>query len=115
MLTISFDISGPVNVPSHHGLRYSMSVIDHHTHYMWVQFLKSKDDTRTKLENVMLELRHFHARHHSPSGAFAPVIKFDSDFYFEAAPTRHMCASMDFGVQFSAPYPHHILGKAERP
>jgi hypothetical protein len=63
----------------------------------------------------MLELRHLHARHHSQSGAFARVIKFDSDYVFEAAPTRQMCARMGVGVHFSAPYAHHMLGKAERP
>jgi lipid-A-disaccharide synthase-like uncharacterized protein len=26
-------------------------VIDHHTNYMWVRFLKSKDDTRSELES----------------------------------------------------------------
>jgi hypothetical protein len=29
--------------------------------------------------------------------------------------TRQMCARMDGGVQFSAPYAHHILSKAYRP
>jgi hypothetical protein len=67
------------------------------------------------MENILLELRHLHVRHHSQSGAFAPVIKFDSDSMFEAASTRQMCARMGVGVQFSAPYAHHMLGKAERP
>jgi hypothetical protein len=82
---------------------------------MWVRFLKSKDDTCSELENIVLELRHLHARHHSQSGAFAPVIKFDSDSVFEAAPTRQICARMGFGVHFSSTYAHHMLGKAERP
>ena len=34
---------------------------------------------------------------------------------FEAAPTRQMCAQLGVGVQFSAPYAHHMLGEAERP
>jgi transposase InsO family protein len=63
----------------------------------------------------LLDLRHLHARHHSQSGAFAPVIRFDLDSVFEAAPTRQMCARMGVGVQFSAPYARHMLGKAERP
>jgi hypothetical protein len=79
MLNLSCDIWGPVNVPSPHDLRYWLLGIDHHTHYMWVRFLTSKDDTCTELENIMLELGH--ARHHSQSGAFAPVIKFDSDCF----------------------------------
>jgi hypothetical protein len=81
---------------------------------MWVRFLKSKEDTCTWLESILLELRHLHAHHHSQSGAFAPVIKFDSDYVFEVAPTRQICARMGVGVQFSAPYAHHMLGKAER-
>jgi hypothetical protein len=68
----------------------------------------------TELENILLEVRHLHARHYFQSGAFAPVIKFDSDSVFEAAPTRQMCARMGVGVQLSAPYAHHMLGKAER-
>jgi hypothetical protein len=84
-----------------------MLVIDHHTHYMCVRFLKSKEDTCTQLENIMLELRHLHARHHSQSGAFAHVIKLDSDTVFEAAPTRPRCARMGVGVHFFATYPHH--------
>jgi hypothetical protein len=60
-------------------------------------------------------IKHLHARHHSSSGAFAPVIKFDSGYVFEAAITRQMCTHLGVGVQFPAPYAHHILGKAERP
>jgi hypothetical protein len=92
-----------------------MLVIDHHTHYMWVWFLKSKDDACSELEAIMLEIQHLHARHHSHSGAFAPVLKFDSDYVFETVVTRHMCARPGVGVQFSGPYAHHMLGKAERP
>ena len=51
LLNLSADLWGPVNVPSPHGLRYSLLVIDHHTNYMWVRFLKSKDDTRSELES----------------------------------------------------------------
>jgi hypothetical protein len=38
-LNQSSDLWGPVNVPSPHGLRYRLLVIDHHTHYMWVRLL----------------------------------------------------------------------------
>jgi hypothetical protein len=82
---------------------------------MWVRFFKSKDDTCSELEFTMLEVRNWHARHHSLSGTFAPFIKLDSVSIFEAATTRQMCARMGVGVQFSAPYAHHMLGKAERP
>jgi hypothetical protein len=90
-------------------------VIDHHPNYMWVRFLKSKDDACSELETILLEIKHLHARHHSQSGAFAPVLKLDSDSVFEALVTRQMCAHLGVGVQFSAPYAHHMLGKAERP
>jgi hypothetical protein len=90
-------------------------VIDHHTHYMWVRFLRCKDDACSELETILLDIKHLHARHHAHSGAFAPVIKFDSDFVFEVVITRHMCAGLGDGIQFSAPYAHHMLGKAERP
>jgi hypothetical protein len=30
---------------------------------------------------------------------------------FEAAVARRMCAHLGVGVQFSAPYAHHMLGK----
>jgi hypothetical protein len=36
LLNMSFDLLGPINVPSPHGFRYCLLVIDHHTHYMWV-------------------------------------------------------------------------------
>jgi hypothetical protein len=90
-------------------------VIDHHTNYMWMRFLKSKDDAYSELESVLLDIKHLHARHHSQTGAFAPVLKFDCDSVFEAAVTRRVCAHLGIGVQFSAPYAHHMLGKAERP
>jgi hypothetical protein len=86
-----------------------MLVIDHHTHYMWVRFLKSIVDTCSELENIVMELRHLHARHHSQSGAFAPVIKFNSDSIFEAAPTRQVCARMGVGVQFSVPLSRAVV------
>jgi hypothetical protein len=82
---------------------------------MWVRFLKSKDDACAELETILLDIKHLHARHHSQSGAFAPVIKFDSDFVFEYVVTRQVCARLGVGVQCSAPYAHHMLGKAERP
>jgi hypothetical protein len=63
----------------------------------------------------MLEVMHLHARHHSKSGDFAPILKFDSDSVFEATSTRKICARIGVGVQFSAPYAHHMLGKGERP
>jgi hypothetical protein len=55
---------------------------------MWVRFLKSKDDACSELETILLDIKHLHTRHHSHSGAFAPVIKFDSDSVLEAAITR---------------------------
>jgi hypothetical protein len=63
----------------------------------------------------MLDIRHLHARYHSHSGAFAPLLKFDSDYVFEATITRQMCALLGVVVQFSALYDHHMLGKAEGP
>jgi hypothetical protein len=36
LLNMSYDLWGPVNVPSPHGLRFCMLAIDHHTYYMWV-------------------------------------------------------------------------------
>jgi hypothetical protein len=82
------DLWGHFNVPSPHELRNCLLVIDRHTHYMWVRFLKSKDDACCELETIMLDIKHLHARHHSHSGAFAPVIKFDSDSMFEVVVTR---------------------------
>jgi transposase InsO family protein len=115
-MNMSSDIWGPVNVPAPHGLRYCLLVIDHHTNYMWVRFLKSKDETCNDLESIILfEVRHLHARYHYAEGAFALVLKFDSDFVFEATSTRQMCIRLGVKIQFSAPYAHHMLGKAERP
>jgi hypothetical protein len=42
--------------------------------YMRVRFLKSKEDTCSELECILLEIRHLHARHYSSSGTFAPAI-----------------------------------------
>jgi hypothetical protein len=82
---------------------------------MRVRFLKSKDDAFLELETVFLDIKYLHARHHFQSGAFAPIIKLDSDSVFEATVIRQMCAHLGVGVRFSAPYAHHMLGKAERP
>jgi hypothetical protein len=112
---MSSDLWGSINVSSPHGLLYCLVVIDHHNHYMWVRFLKSRDDACSELETILLDIKHLHARHLSQSGAFAPVIKFDSDYVLEAVVTRQMCARLGVGVQFSAPYSYHMLGKAERP
>jgi hypothetical protein len=90
-----------------------MLVIDHHTIYMWVRFLMSKDDTCPQVESIMLEICHVHARHHSCSNAH--ILKFDSDSVFEAAAARLICGRFGVGVYYSAPYAHHMLGKAKRP
>jgi hypothetical protein len=34
---------------------------------------------------------------------------------YEATATRQMCGRLGVGIQFSTPYAHHMLGKAERP
>jgi hypothetical protein len=77
---------------------------------MWVRFLKSKDDACSALETILLEIQHLHVRNHSHSGAFAPVLKFDSDFVFHDAVTHQICARLGVGVQFSAPYARHMFG-----
>jgi hypothetical protein len=82
---------------------------------MWVRFLKSKDATCAKLETILHDARHTHAHFHSHLHAFAPFLKFDSDSVFEAANTQLMCMRLGFSTQFSVPYAHHMLGKAERP
>jgi hypothetical protein len=97
-MNMSSDIRDPVKVPSPHGLRYCLLVIDHHTNYMWVGFLKSKDDTCPRLESILVEIRHVHARYHSSSCAFAPILKFDSDSIFEATATRFMCGRLGIGA-----------------
>jgi hypothetical protein len=112
---LSCDLWGPVSVPSPYGLRYCLLVIDHHTNFMWVRFLKSKDETCAKLETILLDARHTYARFHSYLHAFAPFLKFDSYSVFEAANTQLMCTRLGFSTQFSAPYAHHMMGKAERP
>jgi hypothetical protein len=66
---------------------------------MWVRFLKSKDDACSELEAILLDIKHLHVRHHFQSGAFAPIIKFDSDYVFEVAATIQMCAHLGVGVQ----------------
>jgi transposase InsO family protein len=114
LMNLSSDMLGPMNVPSPHGLRYYLLVIDSHTIFMWVRFWKSKDDTLIALESNILELRHLYARFHSDSGLFAPILKFDLDSVFEAAPTRRTCGKLGVGVHFSAPYAHYMLGKTER-
>jgi hypothetical protein len=86
-----------------------------HNGRIMVRVLKIKDDACSELETIPLDIRQLHARHHSHSGAFAPVPKFDSDSVFEDAARRQMCARLGFGVQFSAPYAHHMLGKVKRP
>jgi hypothetical protein len=111
----SCDMWGPVHVPSPYGLRYCLLVIDHHTNFMWVRFLKSKDETCSQLEIILMDARQTHARYHSEAHALAPFLKFDSDFVFEAANTQLMCTRLGFSTHFSAPYAHHMLGKAERP
>jgi hypothetical protein len=90
---------GPVSVPSPYGLRYCLVVIDHHANFMRVRFLKSKDETCAKLETILLDVRHTHARFHSHLHAFAPFLKFDSDSVFEAANTQLMCTRLGFSTR----------------
>jgi hypothetical protein len=108
----SCDLWGPMHIPSPYGLRYCLLVIDHHTNFMWIRFLKSKDEPCSHMETIMLDARNTHARYHSHLNAFAPFIKFDSDSVFEASDTQLMCTRFGFSTQFSAPYAHHMLGKA---
>jgi hypothetical protein len=111
----SCDLWGHVHVPSPHGLRYCLLVIDHHTNFVWVRFLKSKNETCSQLETVLLDVRNTHAKYHSHLHAFAPFKKFDSDSVFEASDTQLMCSRLGFYTLVSAPNAHHMLGKADRP
>jgi hypothetical protein len=47
--------------------------------------------------------------------AISHVLKFDSDSVSKPAVTCQMCDRLDFGVHYSAPYAHHMIGKAKRP
>jgi hypothetical protein len=106
---------GPNECTPPHCLRYCPLVIDHHTNYMGVRVLISKDDTCSDLESMLLEIRHLHTWYHSSYGTFAHVLSFDSHSAFEAALSRQICGRLGVEVQYSAPYTHHILGKAKRP
>jgi hypothetical protein len=109
----SCDMGGPINVPSPHGLRYCLLVIDHHTKNMWDRILKSKDEKCSILETFMLDSRNIHAKCHSQLHACAPFIKFDSDNMLDTCDTHLMCTQLGFKTIFSAPYAHHMLGNAE--
>jgi hypothetical protein len=113
LLQLSSDFFGSVDVPSPHGLRYCLLVIDHHTHIIWVHLLKSKDETYVHLDAILLEFKDIHATHIAPSFIFWPTKKFDSDSVFEAADTQRICAQLSVGTQISIPYAHHMLGKPE--
>jgi hypothetical protein len=70
----SCDLWGPVSIPSPHGLRYCIFVIDYHTHFMWVRFMKTKDESCALLESILLEIKHLHAKHHAHTSALAHVL-----------------------------------------
>jgi hypothetical protein len=70
--------------------------------------LKSKDDTYSELECIMLEIRHMHVRYHSSSGAFAHALRFDSDFVFEASMTRQICTRLGVGVVLATLRSPHV-------
>jgi hypothetical protein len=63
LLNTSSDLWGPMNIPSPHSPRLCSSSTT--THYMRVRFLMSKDDSCSKLETILPETRHLHARPHS--------------------------------------------------
>jgi hypothetical protein len=65
---------------------------------MWIRFLKSKDETFSKLETALLDAGNIHARCCSRLHAFAPFIKFDSDSVFEAADAQLMCTRLGFNT-----------------
>jgi hypothetical protein len=72
---LSSDLWGPLHVPSPHGLRYCLLVIDHLKNFMWVRFLMSKDETCSNLETILLDARIIHARESSPAGYLCPIHK----------------------------------------
>jgi hypothetical protein len=98
---MSCDLWGPVSVPSPYGPRYCLLVIDHHTNFMWVRFLKSKDETCAKLETILLDARHTHARFHSQQHAFAPFLKFDSEAANRLGGSKHASHVHEIRVQHS--------------
>jgi hypothetical protein len=102
---LSCDLWSHVIVPSPYGMKYGLLVIDHHTNFMWVRFLKSKDETCAKLETILLDVRHTHARFHSHQHAFAPFLKVRLGLGVRGS--QH-AAQHAWGSSLSSPHRTHI-------
>jgi hypothetical protein len=87
---------GPFSVPSTDGYRYTLSIVDEYSDYVWLYFLKTKDGTEGKLKE-------WHALVQNQYGA--RLLEFHSDYGGEFTSNSLRKYWADNGIQFTSTPP----------
>jgi len=54
---VHIDIWGPFSIPSIHGHKYFLTVVDDYTRFTWVYLMKNKNETRSLLTNFVVMVK----------------------------------------------------------
>ena len=101
------DVWGPVRVSSLHGYRYYVSFIDDVTRHCTISFMKTKDETPTKVKQYLACIKH--------QNSFLPkAIQADNSREYINKDLQMWCLDRGIEIQMTAPYTPEQNGVTER-
>jgi transposase InsO family protein len=101
------DVWGPARVSSLHGYRYYVSFIDDATRHCTISFMKTKDETPTKVKQYLVLIER--------QNSFVPkAIRADNGREYINKDLRTWCLDRGIEIQTTAPYTPEQNGVAER-
>ncbi|KAJ0879369.1 putative RNA-directed DNA polymerase [Helianthus annuus] len=104
---LHMDLFGPVNVKSITGDYYCLVVIDDYSRFLWVSFLKSKDETYDSLMALFKKVENLYQRR-------IKRLRSDNGIEFKNNKKEEFCEERGILHEFSAPYTPQQNGVAER-
>ena len=51
------DVTGPIVIPSVHGHRYFLTVVDDHSRHTWIFLMHTKSETRKLIQNFIIHVK----------------------------------------------------------
>ncbi|KAD5961160.1 hypothetical protein E3N88_12633 [Mikania micrantha] len=104
---IHADICGPITPSSMGGKRYFLLIVDDCTRYMWVYFLKTKDEACNTFKGFVTEVER-------QSGLKVKVLRTDRGGEFNSSVFNEFCQKTGIKRHLTAPYTPQQNGVVER-
>ena len=104
--TVSLDIWGSMQTPTHTGEQYVLGACCHTTGMVFDELLKLKSDSPDAFENFVISAK--------PLEHCIKTVRIDNDSVFLGREFMDICKKHSIRVERTAPYAHHQLGRMER-